>query len=158
MAVVSSSFALDPVIQADGSRWCVETHQLTGGTTAEFYYLLAEGDNATSIMNARAVSLAFVAAEKEADINMERDGGLTLNHQTGTQFMARLREAIRQASQGQACYLAWWLLRRIAAGHITDTQCQTAFGLNSTQWTNLKTNTLTPRSNAWAAQLAAAGV
>lgn len=158
MAVVSSSLALDPVIQTDGSRWCMETHQLTGGAKAEFYYLLAQGDNATSIMNARAVSLAPVEAEKEACANMERDGAPTLNHQTGAQFAARLREAVRSASQGRACYLAWWLLRRITAGNVTDAQCQTAFGLNSTQWNNLKTSTLTPRSNAWAAQLAAAGV
>jgi hypothetical protein len=31
------------------------------------------------------------------------------------------------------------VLARIAAGDITDAQCRTAFGLNTTQWNALKT-------------------
>lgn len=157
MPVTSSSFTLEGA-QKDGSKWCRETHQITGGGNRQFYYLSAAGADCQAIMNGRVASINDQLAEDEALANMERDGALTMLHQTAAQFASRFREEVRQATRERACYLAWWLLRRISAGHITDAQCQTAFGMSASAWTTFKTNTVTPRSNAWAAVVAAAGV
>jgi hypothetical protein len=35
--------------------------------------------------------------------------------------------------------LAKFVISRIQSGDITDAQCRSAFGLNTTQWNNLKT-------------------
>jgi hypothetical protein len=156
MAVTSSVLAQEST-QKDARRWVTETHTLTGGATVPVRYLLAAGADANAIMTARAPIIAAQAVEDEAVANMNRDGALTLVQQTAAQFAARFRQEVASASQQWACYLAWWLLRRIAAGNITDAQCQTAFNMTATAWTTFKANTITPRSNAWAAILAAAG-
>jgi hypothetical protein len=74
---------------------------------------------------------------------------LLLKHQTAEQFIARFRAAYRDASREQLVRLARFVIARIQAGDITDAQCRTAFGLNSTQWNNLKTkmNNLLAASN-----------
>jgi hypothetical protein len=156
MPVTSSSFTLDPYTQTDGSRWVRELHTLLDGAR-ELRYLLAPGGDATAIMQGRVAAVNEALADEEAEANFERDGALTLNEMTAAEFANRLRLKYRNSDKADTCRLAWWLLRRIAAGHITDAQCRTAFGLTTTQWTNFKTNTLTPQSNAWAAVLAATG-
>lgn len=156
MTVTSSTFAQES-LQKDGRRWVTETHTLTGGATVPVRYLLAVAGDASAIMTARAPIIAAQAVEDEAVANFNRDGALTVVQQTAAQFAARFRQEVANASQQWACYLAWWLLRRIAAGQITDAQCQTAFNMTASAWTTFKTNTLTPRSNAWVAMLAATG-
>lgn len=64
---------------------------------------------------------------------------LLLKHQTAEQFAARLRAAYRNSERERLVAIARWLLAAISAGYITDAQCRTAFGLNTTQWNNLKT-------------------
>lgn len=64
---------------------------------------------------------------------------LLLKHQTAAQFVARFREAYRNAERERCVRMARWLLSAIQAGDVTDAQCRTAFGLNVTQWNNLKT-------------------
>jgi hypothetical protein len=64
---------------------------------------------------------------------------LILKHQTAADFIARFREAYRNADRDRLVQLARFVLARIAAGDITDAQCRTAFGLNTTQWNALKT-------------------
>jgi hypothetical protein len=155
--VTSSSFTLD-VAQADGSRWCREVHQASGGLSMPFYYLLAPGGDAQAIMTGRVAAVNEMLAATEAQANVDRDGAPTFVQLTAAQFAQRFREMVRNANQQQACYLAWWLLRRIAAGQLTDAQAANAFGLTAAQWTSLKTNTLQPRSNAWDAVIAAGGV
>ena len=157
MPVTASTFTLEGA-QKDGSRWCREVHTVTGGDQVVLYYLTPTGFSPSATVTARAALVNVQIADDEATANMDRDGALTTVHHTAAEFAARFREAVRQATRERACYLAWWLLRRIAAGHLTDTQCRTAFGMTSTAWTTFKTNTMTPRSNAWAAMIAAAGV
>lgn len=82
---------------------------------------------------------------------------LNLNHQTPTQFAARLRERWRNSSREECCRIAWWIIERLNAGDVTDTQLRNAFGLTVTQWNNLKTNKLIPMHDAWAAVLVAEG-
>lgn len=64
---------------------------------------------------------------------------LILKHQTVSAFVARLREAYRNGERERIVQLARFVIGRIQAGDITDAQCRTAFGLNATQWSNLKT-------------------
>jgi hypothetical protein len=64
---------------------------------------------------------------------------LILKHQTAAEFIARFRGAYRNADRERLVQLAKFVISRLAAGDITDAQCRTAFGLNTTQWNTLKT-------------------
>jgi len=80
---------------------------------------------------------------------------LLLKHQTGEQFITRLREAYRNSERERLVLIAKWLLARIQAGDVTDAQCRTAFGLNTTQWNTMKTkmqNAVTAYNAVQAAQ------
>ena len=63
---------------------------------------------------------------------------LLLKHQTAQDFIARFREAYRNADRERLVQLARFVLSRIQSGDITDLQCRNAFGLNVTQWNTLK--------------------
>lgn len=157
MAVTNSTFALDPVIQRDGSRWVTEMH-LWAGKPVTLHYLLPPGGDAAAVMQERVSSVNQQLAANEYAKAVERDTRPVLTENTAAQFAARLREDFRSNRGERACYLAWWLLRRIAAGDVTDAQCRAAFGLTLTQWNNIKTNTLTPRSDTYAAIIAAEAI
>ena len=64
---------------------------------------------------------------------------LLLKHQTAQEFIARFRDAYRDSERERLVQLAKFVIARIQAGDITDAQCRSAFGLNTTQWNNLKT-------------------
>lgn len=157
MFVTSSTAAFDGPVQADGRRQVIERHELTGGEGVTFTYFAMPGDDIQAVANGRAVSLLDTLADAEALANVERDGAFTLNHQTGAQFAARFREMVRSASKERACYLAWWLTRRIAQGHTTDAAVRSVFGMTAGQWTTFKANKVQPRADAWTAVLAATG-
>lgn len=157
MPVISSAFTLDPVTQADGSRWCEEAHQ-TGNGQTRFRYLAAPGVDCQAVMTGRVASVNASLADAEELANYDRDGSPTLAEMNAAAFAARLRERFRSADKADACRLAWWLLRRISQGDITDAQARNAFGLTANQWTTVKTNQLQPRSDAWTAVIAASGV
>lgn len=69
---------------------------------------------------------------------------LLLKHQTAAQFIARFREAYRISDRERCVQLAKFVIARIQAGDLTETQVRTAFGLNTTQWNALKT-----KMNSW---------
>lgn len=158
MAVTGSSFTLDGPVQKDGSRMVIETHQCANGVPdQQFIYLAASGFDPSTLLAARAVQINQQLADAEAAADMALDSVPVAVEQTMTAFLQAMRAAYKASNNADTCRIAWWLLRRIAAGQITDAQCQTAFGRNASQWTSFKTNTLTPQSNAWAAVIAAAG-
>jgi hypothetical protein len=64
---------------------------------------------------------------------------LILKHQTAEAFVARVRAAYRDGNTDVLVQVARFIIARIQAGDLTDAQCRTAFGLNTTQWNNLKT-------------------
>jgi len=74
---------------------------------------------------------------------------LLLKHQTAEAFIARVRAAYRDGDPERIVKIARFIIARIQAGDITDAQCRNAFGLNTTQWNNLKTkmNNLIAASN-----------
>ena len=160
MAVTSSTATFEGA-QRDGSRWCSEVHVMSAGQPVIYRYLVPAGTTQSSvnaIATARAAQVATDMADMEAAANYARDAAPTLLHQTAAQFAARIRERFRAGTQTEACQIAWWLLRRISAGHVTDAQCQTAYGMSAAQWTTFKSGTATPRSNAWVTVLAAGSV
>lgn len=63
---------------------------------------------------------------------------LILKHQSPEQFVSRVRAAYRDGQRDVLLKIARFILSRLQAGDITDAQCRTAFGLNVTQWTALK--------------------
>ena len=156
MPVTATTAAFDGPAQIDGSRQVRETHTTPGGPVVMFYRAPVATDIA-AIATARASQIAAQLADREEENNFGRDGPLALGEMTAAQFADRLRARYRASDKGETCRLAWWLLRRIAAGQITDAQCRAPFGMTLVQWTTFKTNTLTPQSNAWAAITAATG-
>lgn len=64
---------------------------------------------------------------------------LLLKHQTSAQFIARFREAYRNSDRDRVVQLARFVISRIQAGDITETQVRNAFGMNTTQWNTIKT-------------------
>ena len=64
---------------------------------------------------------------------------LLLKHQTAEAFVSRVRAAYRDGNPGVLVNIARFIISRIQAGDITDAQCRNAFGLNTTQWSALKT-------------------
>lgn len=64
---------------------------------------------------------------------------LILKHQTAEAFVARVRATYRDGRREQLVAIARFIIGRLQAGDITDAQCRNAFGLNVTQWNNLKT-------------------
>ena len=81
---------------------------------------------------------------------------LVLRHATNAQLAAAFRERYRAATGLEAGRLARWLLNRIADGTWTDAQVRSAFGLNATQYTTLKSR-LTTRATRYDAVMADAG-
>lgn len=63
---------------------------------------------------------------------------LVLKHQTVEAFVAKVRAAYREGDPETLLKISKFILGRIQSGDITDAQCRTAFGLNVTQWNNLK--------------------
>lgn len=64
---------------------------------------------------------------------------LLLKHQTVEAFVTKVRAAYRDGDPDTLLKIAKFIISRIGSGDITDAQCRTAFGLNITQWNNLKT-------------------
>lgn len=73
---------------------------------------------------------------------------LTLRYQTKAQFCERLRDDYRAAQGERATKLAALILGWIADGSLTDAECRAAFGQTVAQWSQFKTQTLTPQANA----------
>lgn len=157
MSVTNSSFSYDGPVQRDGSRAVIERHTLASGPSIEFGYSAAAGFDPNAVLSVHAAQINAGLARDEAAANMQKDGAPATSEQTMTEFLQVMRAAYRASDKAETCRLAWWLLRRIAAGQITDAQCQTAFNRTALQWTNFKTATLTPQSDAWAAVLLATG-
>jgi hypothetical protein len=158
MPVTASSATFDGPPQADGSRMVIERHQCANGVPdVQFVYFAPAGFDPSTVLAGRTAMINAQLADAEATADMSNDGAPVAVEQTMTAFLQAMRAAYKASDKADTCRLAWWLLRRIAAGQIADTQCQAAFGRSAAQWTSFKTNTLTPQSNAWAAVIAATG-
>ena len=64
---------------------------------------------------------------------------LLLKHQTQQEFIQRFRQAYQESDKERLVQLAKFILARIVAGDVTDTQCRNVFNLTVNQWNTLKT-------------------
>jgi hypothetical protein len=143
-------------LQADGRSYIREVHTDHLGGEYRFEYLW-DGADRDAILSSRASQLAVALAEREYREHVEVDGwSLPLEHQTGAQFADRLREEYRNATKERCCYLAWWLIRRLDLGELTDAAVRNAFGMTVTQYNAFKTR-MRALHDHWAAVIAAVG-
>jgi hypothetical protein len=63
---------------------------------------------------------------------------IILKHQTVEAFISKVRAAYRDGNSEVLVLIARFLIARVQAGDLTDAQLRSAFGLNTTQWNNLK--------------------
>lgn len=75
---------------------------------------------------------------------------LSLQHQTGAQFLARLVQDWRGATREARARMAWRIVEMMNAGHITDNQLRNALGLTVVEYAPVKTK-LTDLHDKWAA-------
>ena len=80
---------------------------------------------------------------------------LLLKHQTQQEFVQRFRQAYQEATQERVVQLAKFVLNKITAGDLTDTQVRNAFNLTVNQWNTLKTKMQTWVANYESFQSAA---
>ena len=80
---------------------------------------------------------------------------LNLQHQTAAQFVARFREAYRDANKERLGKLATFLYDRVQQGDITQAQIRTAFGFSAAQYTAFQSRMLGLRDHYVAIQQAA---
>lgn len=63
---------------------------------------------------------------------------LILKHQTVESFVAKVRAAYRDGDPDTLVKIARFLIARVQTGDITEAQIRTAFGMNQSQWSSLK--------------------
>lgn len=156
MTIVTSDFVAGPV-QVDGRRWVRERHVDHMGVILTFDWLAPVGADITTAVSDRAALLPpqATAAEVEKDVGeITRLGSLatvTTNYALLGQVRAALRLAYKTAVGSDAAMLGDFL------ASLTDAQLQTLFAMTAGQVTTLRTNRLTPATNAAAAIRAATG-
>lgn len=157
MAIVSSSHATGHA-QRDGRRYVREEHTDHRGAVHVFEYLWDGVANRDAILAARAgrITEALAAAEYAARIAVDGWDG-ALQHQSPGEFADKLRADYRISARERTCYLAWWIIRRIAEGSFTDNQVRNAFGMTVQDYTTFKTTKLQPAHDRWAGVVASAG-
>lgn len=155
MPISKSSFAL-AAAEANGLILCTETHDTSNGAVIKKYRAPSDHDWAYTLKENAAV-----IKQELVDIEFHRvthfDGAPVLKDQTIGQFLTRLRGRYREMVDVDQAQLAWWLMRRIDAGHITDAQCAKAFGVTAVNWTRLKNTRMKLLGRAWAAALTVMG-
>jgi hypothetical protein len=141
-------------VQADGRRYVVEDHVDEFSRHHLVEYLAASDADYVAIRAARAtqIGLRLIANEIEAALLVDADP--VLEYATKPDFAPVMREAYRDATQVQCAYLANWIINRVNAGWVTETQVRNAFGLTAGQWTTLKAKMLALRDNYLAVQSA----
>ena len=155
MPIVSSIVEVGHA-QRDGRRYAIERHTDHLGTAHLFEYLAAIDADHNAIMLARVPKIEAHLAAVEYHMHVSTDGWTPLEHQTGSEFAARLRGEYRDSTRERVCYLAWWLIRRINSGDLTDAAVRNAFGMTVQQYSAFKTRA-TAMHDHWQAVLDAVG-
>lgn len=138
MGIVSSVKAQDNHDQADGSRYVQEFHTDAAGRVHRFEYRWRAGIDRDAIMAARAAQVAEAVDDAEVESALESDVAPNIVQQTGAQFLVRLREKYRNSNKERAAKIARWIVRRLDAGHVTETQIRNVFNLDAGQWATLE--------------------
>jgi hypothetical protein len=153
---ISSSIYTTGHAQRDGRRYVREVHTDHLGTEYVFEYLKDDATDANAVLAGRASRLAVVLAEREYRDRIEEDAWSALQHQTGAQFADRFRGEYRSSVRARCAYMAWWIIRRLAAGDFTDAAVRNSFGMTVTQYNTMKARWQALHDN-WDAVIAAQG-
>ena len=139
-SIVSSVLDVDSVAQKDGRFYVRELHTDSVGFVYRFEYLADVTVDRNAVMTARAGTLIPNMQTREMIDAIVNDASLSsLVYNTPAQAAAFVRDHYRDATRGELALTARWILDRIAAGEVTDTQVRNAFNLTAAQWTTLKT-------------------
>jgi len=125
--------------QKDDRRYVLEVHSDAQGEFTRLEYLAEQNADFNAIAAARNTDLLTQFANQELVDAIENDVMSVLRFQATAEFVQRLREAFRTRNREILCRLARWILNRINAGDLTDTQVRNAFGLTNPQYNTLKT-------------------
>ena len=142
--------------QKDGRKFVLEVHSDAQGEFARIEYLAEDGVDYNAIATARNVMLLASAAEQEFQTAIDDDIMPVLRFQNASALATRMREAFRNRNREPLVQLARWIVNRITAGDMTDTQVRNAFGLTAPQYNVLK-NRMTTLRDALNAVEGAAG-
>lgn len=155
MPISKSSFALGTP-RADGLVPCTETHVTEFGQATLSYAAPADSDW-QGHLNETAAHIKGQLAEAEFERALVATEPFQLKNQTQAQFLTKFRSNYRSANRAEGCAMATWLLRRMAAGSVTEAQVRTAFGLSdAARYAKFKAR-LEQQQRAWTAFLAALG-
>jgi hypothetical protein len=124
--------------QVDGRRYVLEIHTDAQGEFARIDYLAADGLDYDAVATAHEASLLESSAAQELEIAIAEDAMPLLRFFDLDGLIARMRELFRNNERERLCEIARWILARINAGDLTDTQVRTAFGLTAGQYNALK--------------------
>lgn len=154
---ISSSVISSDSAQADGRRYIREVHTDHLGREHVVLYLAPASWDAAAVMAARVAGLETGMRDGEIASNIANVFSLgafatvTLDYSTGAQNAAAAREAYKSASSFQAMMMGDYLAT------LSDAVLRNIFGLTQNQVTTLRTNKLTPASEAATAMRAMTG-
>ena len=157
MASITNQVIIDDSPQYDGRRWVRFRYDFDVGVSyLSCPILILAIDDATATMNSIAPLVLQSKIDDECWKNVATDATPAFVYVTKSQFVAWLRNQYKYASGETVAMIATWLMNRIDAGDITDSECETAFGLTATQWNTVKTK-LTNYRTQWLSIQAAVG-
>lgn len=141
-------------------RWQSLVTLVQNGSPTSFF--ISHGRNQPSDQQITDKVNEFIASLNEIGANLELASAIeneimpALEFQTAGQLATRFRQQFQSASSEQAAKMAYWLIERIVAGDVTDTQIRNVFGLTAGEYTVAKAKFQALHDN-WAAVLAAGG-
>lgn len=119
-------------------RYRVLVTLLDGGKPESFFLSFNSAPDQTTIDTA-ATALAATKNSQYADAELQRcldnDNFSAPQYQTAAQFAARFRAMFLRSSKQIAAHMAYWLVERVLAGDITQTQIKNVFGFTDPQYT-----------------------
>jgi hypothetical protein len=149
MSIVSSLTIIDGHTQPGGGRYVIERHTDSTGKVHQIGpYLAADGFDTNARLTAQA---ALLLTQLQADELLDVLEGLLnpneLAHIGKAELASRIRELCASKTGIELCEIASRVLATVESGKITDTEWRTAFGLNVSQWNNVKTQMGVMRTN-----------
>lgn len=147
MPITSSTIA-EVGAQRDGRRWVLERHIDHLGIEHVRHWLATAAEDLNVALAAYALRLLNELRDAEIGSNIAAilaDGRLAVtstNYSTGTENFAALRTAYQSATRTEAIFAGDFL------ASLTDAQLRNLFGFTQAEVTTLRTNKLTPATNA----------
>lgn len=154
---IISSIISDVGIQHDGRRWVLEKHVDHLGIEHVRHWLAMVGENLNTALVAYASRLLTELRDVEISRNIALiliDGRLaatSTDYSTGAENFVVLRSGYQSATRAEAIFAGDFL------ASLTDAQLRNLFGMTQAEVTTLRTNKLTPATNAAATIRATAG-